>query len=139
MTELSFDKCRNHWIISSEKMGEWRSTWSLTRIFSTLMRRLPGIKGIQGFLCSAKDRETIDFRHDVSVNLKACRARGRDFVPMLTKKTVYQYSIYFINRELMSLRFHIFTDCVCIKITVTGGIGDQYRWIHYALCKMTEA
>lgn len=100
---------------------------------------ITGIKGIQGFLCSAKDRETIDFQHDVSVNLKACRARGRDFVPMLTKKTVYQYSIYFINRELMSLRFHIFTDCVCIKITVTGGIGDQYRWIHYALCKMTEA
>lgn len=55
---------------------------------------ITGIKGIQGFLCSAKDRETVDFRHDVSVNLKACRARGRDVIPVLTKKTVV---IYLIN------------------------------------------
>lgn len=55
---------------------------------------ITGFKGIQGFLCSAKDRETVDFRHDVSVNLKACRARGRDVIPVLTKKTVV---IYLIN------------------------------------------
>lgn len=80
-----------------KKNGRVKVYLIINQNFLYIDATITGIKGIQGFLCSAKDRETIDFRHDVSVNLKACRARGRDFVPnMLTKKTVYQYSIYIL-------------------------------------------
>lgn len=45
-------------------------------------------------MCLVKDREIVDFRYDVLVNLKVCRVRGRDVILVLIKKIVV---IYLIN------------------------------------------
>lgn len=39
-------------------------------------------------MCLVKDREIVDFRYDVLVNLKVCRVRGRDVILVLIKKIV---------------------------------------------------
>lgn len=45
-------------------------------------------------MCLVKDREIVDFRYDVLVNLKVCRVRGRDVILVLIKKIVVIYLIY---------------------------------------------
>lgn len=90
---------------------------------------ITGIKGIQGFLCSAKDRETVDFRHDVSVNLKACRARGRDVIPVLTKKTVV---IYLINVcEIIYRYLRIVSDVLELQLQVEYEINTDGYNMHF--------
>lgn len=54
-------------------------------------------------MCLVKDREIVDFRYDVLVNLKVCRVRGRDVILVLIKKIVVIYLINvceIINRYL---------------------------------------
>lgn len=91
---------------------------------------ITGIKGIQGFLCSAKDRETIDFRYDVLVNLKLCRARGRAFIPMLTKKTV----VMLFDKCLWDCRYLLIVCVLKLQLVEyginTGGYNmHNVKWL----------